>query len=75
MKEHPDKGVFIKDLSQMTVKTVPELVKWMNFGNDKRVTGETAMNAESSRSHSVFTVYVETMGNGVVKFFFCDNFF
>jgi hypothetical protein len=25
-----------------------------------RKTGETAMNADSSRSHSIFTIYIET---------------
>jgi len=32
----------------------------MDIGNDNRVTGSTAMNATSSRSHSIFTIYVET---------------
>lgn len=31
----------------------------MNKGNNNRVVGETAMNAVSSRSHSIFTVFVE----------------
>jgi kinesin family protein 3/17 len=32
----------------------------MEIGNDNRVVGATAMNATSSRSHSIFTIYVET---------------
>ena len=32
----------------------------MEIGNANRVVGETAMNATSSRSHSIFTIYVET---------------
>ena len=32
----------------------------MNIGNGKRVVGATAMNKESSRSHSIFTIYIET---------------
>jgi kinesin family protein 3/17 len=32
----------------------------MEKGNSRRKTGETAMNAQSSRSHSIFTIYVET---------------
>ena len=31
----------------------------MNYGNDRRSTGQTLMNNESSRSHSIFTLYVE----------------
>lgn len=44
MKESPDKGVFIKDLGQIVVKTVEEMDKLMVFGNKNRVTGETLMN-------------------------------
>jgi kinesin family protein 3/17 len=29
-------------------------------GLENRKTGETAMNKDSSRSHSIFTIYVET---------------
>ena len=32
----------------------------MERGNTNRKTGETAMNKDSSRSHSIFTIYVET---------------
>lgn len=32
----------------------------MEKGNLNRKTGETAMNKDSSRSHSIFTIYVET---------------
>lgn len=32
----------------------------MDMGNGNRVVGATAMNATSSRSHSIFTIYVET---------------
>lgn len=60
-KESPDTGVFIKDLNKVTVKSIDEMIKWMNFGNDNRTVGATAMNATSSRSHSLYTVYVETM--------------
>ena len=32
----------------------------MEIGTRQRMTGETAMNKDSSRSHSIFTIYVET---------------
>jgi hypothetical protein len=32
----------------------------MDHGTALRMTGETAMNRDSSRSHSIFTIYVET---------------
>ena len=61
LKEMPGKGVFIKDQNQVIVKTQKEMVHYMNIGNDNRSVGATLMNAESSRSHSIFTAYVETM--------------
>jgi len=42
------------------VKNIPEIEKAMNFGTANRKTASTAMNAESSRSHSIFTIYIET---------------
>lgn len=32
----------------------------MKFGADNRKVGATKMNATSSRSHSIFTIYIET---------------
>eukprot|EP01116_Phalansterium_solitarium_P010836 TRINITY_DN261_c0_g1_i1.p1 TRINITY_DN261_c0_g1~~TRINITY_DN261_c0_g1_i1.p1 ORF type:complete len:553 (-),score=217.19 TRINITY_DN261_c0_g1_i1:363-2021(-) len=59
IKEDPEKGVYVKDLSSNVVKTIPEIDRWMAKGNDVRSVGETAMNATSSRSHSIFTVTLE----------------
>jgi len=39
--------------------TFEELEKWNNFGMDQRHVASTAMNAESSRSHLVFSIMVE----------------
>lgn len=60
IKEHPDKGVYVQDLTTCIVKTIPEIEKYMEQGNTHRMVGETAMNKDSSRSHSIFTIYVET---------------
>ena len=59
MKESPDQGVFIKDLTILIVKSVQELDMYMKQGTNTRSTGETAMNKESSRSHCIFTIFVE----------------
>jgi len=60
LKEDPDKGVFVKDLSQGMVTSIPEIEKAMTFGTLNRKTASTNMNLESSRSHSIFTIYIET---------------
>jgi len=60
IKEDPNKGIFVKDLTTVIVKCVPELEKMLFAGMKNRKVGETAMNKESSRSHSIFTIYIET---------------
>jgi len=60
LKEDPNKGVFVKDLTCFIVKSIPEIEKLMISGSGNRKTGETAMNKDSSRSHSIFTIYFET---------------
>ena len=60
IKEDPNKGIYVQDLTNVIVKTIPELEKLLNAGIKNRKTGETAMNKDSSRSHSIFTIYIET---------------
>ena len=63
LKENSDKGVFVKNLSTIIVKSIPEIESYMDAGTACRKTGETAMNKDSSRSHSIFTIYIETAEN------------
>ena len=60
LKEDPNRGVFVKDLTCFIVKTIGEIEKLMQQGSGNRKVGETAMNKDSSRSHSIFTIYIET---------------
>jgi kinesin family protein 3/17 len=60
LKEDSNKGVFVKDLNCIIVKSIPEIERAMNFGTNNRKVAETNMNATSSRSHSIFTIYIET---------------
>ena len=41
-------------------KTYSELMSFMNIGNKNRSVGETLMNKDSSRSHSIFMLFIET---------------
>ena len=63
LKEDPQKGVFVKDLTCCIVKSIPEIEKAMTYGTNNRKTASTNMNADSSRSHSLFTIYIETAEN------------
>ena len=60
IKENPYKGIFVKDLKQVIVKSIQEMEGLMWQGTNNRKTASTLMNNESSRSHSIFTIYIET---------------
>lgn len=68
IKEDANKGIYIKDLTNVIVKTVADTEKTVFAGLKNRKTGETAMNKDSSRSHSLFTIYIETAEDANVKF-------
>jgi kinesin family protein 3/17 len=64
VKEDKDKGIYVKGLTSVIVKSIPEIEKTMMAGTKNRKVGETAMNKDSSRSHSIFTIYIETAEDG-----------
>ncbi|KAG5457042.1 MAG: P-loop containing nucleoside triphosphate hydrolase protein, partial [Olpidium bornovanus] len=57
-------GVCVKDLSSFVVKSVGEMDGLMTAGNRNRSVAATEMNANSSRSHSIFTITVECCEKG-----------
>ena len=59
VKEDPDKGIYVKNLTTVVVKEASEIEKAMVAGSKNRKVGATAMNKDSSRSHSIFTLYIE----------------
>jgi kinesin family protein 3/17 len=59
LKERPDTGVYVKDLSSFVTKSVKEIEHVMNVGNQNRAVGRTNMNEHSSRSHAIFIITVE----------------
>ncbi|EDV96319.1 kinesin-like protein KIF3A [Drosophila grimshawi] len=60
VKERPDIGVFVKDLSGYVVHNADDLENIMRLGNKNRAVGATKMNQESSRSHAIFSITVES---------------
>jgi len=63
LKENAEKTVYVKDLSNYVAKNAAEMQKIMDSGNSNRSVGATLMNAESSRSHSIFSIVVESSVN------------
>ncbi|KAM4872117.1 kinesin-like protein KIF17 isoform 3-T3 [Thomomys bottae] len=59
LKEHPEKGVYVKGLSMHTVHSVAQCEGIMETGWKNRSVGYTLMNKDSSRSHSIFTISIE----------------
>nr|XP_040048342.1 kinesin-like protein KIF3B [Gasterosteus aculeatus aculeatus]XP_040048344.1 kinesin-like protein KIF3B [Gasterosteus aculeatus aculeatus] len=59
LRERPDTGVYVKDLSSFVTKSVREIERVMNVGNQNRSVGATNMNEHSSRSHAIFVITVE----------------
>jgi kinesin family member 3B len=60
VKEKADSGFYVKDLSTINVKNDQEMMKLLESGNRNRSVGATLMNEQSSRSHSVFTINIES---------------
>lgn len=59
VRESPTEGPYVEDLSEFSVKTASEVLKYLSAGNKARVTAATKMNDVSSRSHAVFTLVVK----------------
>lgn len=60
LKETPDGNVVIKDLSCFVVNNVADLKRLKKAGDKQRAFGSTKMNQRSSRSHTIFTITIET---------------
>lgn len=58
---HEDKsrGVYVKNLSDFYVGSAPEVYEIMRTGGEARKVSSTIMNAESSRSHSIFVITIQ----------------
>ena len=50
-------GIYVKNLEKVYCGDYAQIEKLMGDGKKMRVVGATQMNAQSSRSHAVFTIY------------------
>ena len=58
--EHYERGVYVDGLVEFMVQSPEQVMAILAEGQARRHTGATMMNAESSRSHSIFRVTVES---------------
>ncbi|KAG9390576.1 Kinesin protein 1B [Carpediemonas membranifera] len=57
IREDVKKGIYVENLSRLQVSSADEIERLIDTGAKNRTVAATAMNATSSRSHSVFTIY------------------
>ncbi|KAL3116423.1 hypothetical protein niasHT_006870 [Heterodera trifolii] len=68
VKEHPEQGVYVAGLSLHVCHDVSDCERLMMTGFNNRHVGATLMNKDSSRSHSIFSMYVEALDeNGNIR--------
>lgn len=68
VREHPQDGPYVVDLSVHGVKSYSDIQGWLTVGNSQRATAATGMNEKSSRSHSIFSVILtQTHPHGDVE--------
>lgn len=56
VRRNPQVGVYVEGLQNVPVFEKKDLRDLLNFGIKARTVGETCMNAQSSRSHCIFTM-------------------
>ena len=56
IRESPTEGPYVKDLTEVPVRSIDEIMRHMKNGDTSRTTASTKMNDTSSRSHAVFTI-------------------
>ena len=59
VKEDKIRGIYVQDATEVYVGSPIEMLKTMSSGSANRSIAATRMNQRSSRSHSIFCVYVE----------------
>ena len=58
LREDQSGGTYADGLSKFVASSAADMFKFLEIGRKNRAVGATAMNAGSSRSHSIFTIQV-----------------
>ena len=59
IREHPEQGVYIANLTELPIASPADMFEALVRGSSKRATAATNMNSVSSRSHAIFTIFIE----------------
>jgi kinesin family protein 3/17 len=59
IREDQGREIYVQGLSEYNVKSVNDTLQLLKIAEDNRTVRETHMNQFSSRSHSIFQIYVE----------------
>ena len=59
IRESASKGIFVNNLSEITVTNVEKAMQLLNKGESNRIIAETKLNEKSSRSHTIFKINIE----------------
>ncbi|KAK0614126.1 kinesin motor domain-containing protein [Immersiella caudata] len=59
IRESPIEGPYVKDLTEVPVRNIDEILQRMHTGDCNRTVASTKMNDTSSRSHAVFTIMLK----------------
>ena len=65
IRESPTEGPYVKDLTDVPVRSFAEILRWMQIGDASRTTASTKMNDTSSRSHAVFTIMLKQIHHDI----------
>jgi hypothetical protein len=58
VREHPNEGAYVENLTRRPFESYEQVAAILEEGNRRRAVASTQMNSSSSRSHAVFTVYL-----------------
>ncbi|KAJ8941944.1 hypothetical protein NQ318_013278 [Aromia moschata] len=78
IREDTVRGIHIPGLTEVPVQAASDVLNALTRGSTGRVTGSTAMNAQSSRSHAIFCVNIsmnkkdDSLENKEVKLYLVD---
>ena len=64
VRDHPKQGVYVEGLTKLPVASAAEIATALARGASLRAVAETAMNAESSRSHAVVQLCLDEGASG-----------